>query len=157
MKRHGRVADYYFIYLCNCVLSLDDGEDSLLLDGRRVLETEGVDATQDFLLESHVVKIINFQFPVRFEKFFSFLYKEYKHYWLVSPPLTLTLGKHPDFDDDTSRHPCVGGDLSAARLLTFCCHSILSFVLLILLSRNVTPEVVLGTRHFSSVSVVTKR
>ena len=78
MKRQERVADYYFIYLCNCVFPLDDGEDSLLLDGRRVLETEGVDAAQDFLLEPHVVKIINFQFPVRFEKFFRFLYEEYK-------------------------------------------------------------------------------
>jgi len=58
--------------LCNCVLSLDDGEDSLLLDGRRVFETEGVDAAEHFLLESHVVKIINFQFPVRFEKFLFF-------------------------------------------------------------------------------------
>lgn len=72
MLRVGHLKDYYFIYLCNCVLSLDDGEDSLLLDGRRVFETEGVDAAEHFLLESHVVKIINFQFPVRFEKFLFF-------------------------------------------------------------------------------------
>jgi len=59
--------------LCNCVFGLDDRQDSLLLDGGWFLETKGVDAAQDFLLEPHVVKIINFQFPVRFEKFFSFL------------------------------------------------------------------------------------
>lgn len=62
-----------FIYLCNCVFGLNDRQDSLLLDGGRFLESESVDAAQDFLFEPHVVKIINFQFPVRFEKFFSFL------------------------------------------------------------------------------------
>ena len=62
-----------FTYLSNCVFALDDGQDGLLLDRGWVLETEGVDTTQHFLFEPHVVKIINFQFPVRFEKFFSFL------------------------------------------------------------------------------------
>ena len=59
--------------LCNCVFCLNDRQDRLLLDGGRLLETEGVDSSQDFLLESHVVKIFNFLFPVRFETFFSFL------------------------------------------------------------------------------------
>lgn len=59
--------------LCNCVFALDDRQDSLLLDGGRILETEGVDATQDFFLQPHVVKTINFLIPVRFETFFSFL------------------------------------------------------------------------------------
>jgi len=59
--------------LCDGVLRLDDWQDSLLLDGRRFLETKGIDASKDFFLQSHVVKIINFQVPVRFEKFFSFL------------------------------------------------------------------------------------
>ena len=71
--RKGRQDFNYFIYLCNCVLSLDDRQDRLLLDGGRILETEGVDSTQDFLFKSHVVKFINFLFPVRFETFFSFL------------------------------------------------------------------------------------
>lgn len=62
-----------FIYLCNCVFCLNDRQDPLLLDGGRILETEGVDATQDFLLQAHVVKTINFLIPVRFETFFSFL------------------------------------------------------------------------------------
>lgn len=45
-----------------------------MLDGRRFLKTKGVDAAQDFLLKPHVVKIINFKFPVRFENFFRFLF-----------------------------------------------------------------------------------
>lgn len=80
LKDLGRDDFYYFIYLCNCVFGLDDRQDCLLLDWGRLLKTEGVDATQDFLLEPHVVKFINFHFPVRFETFFSFLsYKNDKN------------------------------------------------------------------------------
>lgn len=72
-KSQRRDCFYYFIYLCNCVFALDDGQDSFLLDGGWFFETEGIDASQHFFLEPHVVKIINFQIPVRFETFFSFL------------------------------------------------------------------------------------
>lgn len=44
------------------------------MDGGRVLKTIAVNAAQDLLLKPHVVKLINFQFPVRFEKFFNFLF-----------------------------------------------------------------------------------
>ena len=44
-KRDGFVDFYYFIYLCNRVFRLNDGQDSLLLDGGRFFESEGVDTT----------------------------------------------------------------------------------------------------------------
>ena len=61
------------IYLSNSVLALNDRQDSFHLDGRRVLVSVAINATQNFLLKSHVVKFANFQIPVRFEQFFFFL------------------------------------------------------------------------------------
>jgi hypothetical protein len=37
-------------------LTLDDGHDGTLLDGRRALETVGVDATEELSLEFHAVE-----------------------------------------------------------------------------------------------------
>lgn len=60
-------------YLSNSVLALDDREDTSLLDGRGFVETITIDTTEYLFLESHLVKIVNFKFPVRFE-FFSILF-----------------------------------------------------------------------------------
>lgn len=38
---------------------LDGGDDGLLLDGGRALETVGVDATEELLLEGHVVEVVD--------------------------------------------------------------------------------------------------
>ena len=62
-----------FIYLCNRVFSLNDGQDTLLLDRRWLLESVGIDTSQDFFLKSHLVEFLNFLIPVCFETFFSFL------------------------------------------------------------------------------------
>lgn len=64
-------------YLSDGVLALNEGEDTLLLDRRGVLETIAVNATKDTLLKPHIVKLINFQFPVRFENLLRFVH--YKH------------------------------------------------------------------------------
>ena len=45
-----------------------------MLDGRGVLETIAVNATKDTLLKPHIVKLINFQFPVRFENLLRFVH-----------------------------------------------------------------------------------
>ena len=62
-----------FIYLCNRVFSLNDGQDTFLLDRRWLLESVGIDTSQDFFLKSHLVEFLNFLIPVCFETFFSFL------------------------------------------------------------------------------------
>lgn len=70
------MAYYYkiiFTYLSNSVLALDDREDTSLLDGRGLVETITIDTTEYLFLQSHLVKIVNFKFPVRFE-FFSILF-----------------------------------------------------------------------------------
>jgi len=59
--------------LGNSVLTLDKGEDTLALNWGWVFETVTVDTTQDFLPKAHVVKLINFQVPVRFENLFTSL------------------------------------------------------------------------------------
>jgi len=53
--------------LSNGVLALDDWQDTFLLDGWWVFETVTIYATKHTLLQPHVVKLTNFQFPVRFE------------------------------------------------------------------------------------------
>jgi len=57
--------------LSDGVFALDERQDTLLLDGGGVLETITVDAAKHTLLKSHIVKLINFQFPVRFENLFN--------------------------------------------------------------------------------------
>lgn len=64
---------YFGTYLGNSVLTLDKGEDTFALNWGRVFETITVDTTQDFLPQAHVVKLINFQVPVRFENLFTSL------------------------------------------------------------------------------------
>lgn len=69
-----RVYNLYFLtYLSDGIFALNDGQDSLLLDGRRVFKTVAVDASKDSLLQSHIVKLINFQIPVRFKNLFHYL------------------------------------------------------------------------------------
>jgi hypothetical protein len=73
--------------LGNCVLALDQRQDALGLNGGRVLKTIAIDATQYVLLQTHIVKLINFQVPVRFEILFSLAFQI-----LVSTPEFLVFG-----------------------------------------------------------------
>ena len=52
---------------------MDKGQDAFALDGGGVLKTIAVDTSKDALLQAHVVKLINFQVPVRFENLFRYL------------------------------------------------------------------------------------
>ena len=61
-------------YLSNSILSLNYRQDSFHLDGWRVLVPVAVYATQNLFPESHIIKFVNFQIPVRFEQFFIFLF-----------------------------------------------------------------------------------
>ena len=46
-------------YLCNCVVALDNWQDALLLNGGGFGESIAVDSSQNFLLQSHMIKLIN--------------------------------------------------------------------------------------------------
>lgn len=41
------------------IMSLDAGQNSTLLDGRRLLETVGIDTAQQFFLQVHIVKVVH--------------------------------------------------------------------------------------------------
>ena len=51
-------------------MALDDGQNSLLLNGRRLVETISVNTSEDFLLESHVVESVDGLVPVGLQVFF---------------------------------------------------------------------------------------
>jgi len=51
-------------------VSLDDGEDGTLLDGRRPLETIGIDAPKELFLQSHFIEALDDLVPVGLD-FFS--------------------------------------------------------------------------------------
>lgn len=59
--------------LSDGIFALDKGQDTFALDGGGVLKTITVDSSKDTLLQAHVVKLINFQVPVRFENLFNYL------------------------------------------------------------------------------------
>lgn len=59
--------------LSDGILTLDKREDTFGLNGRGVLETVSIDTSKDALLQAHVIKLINFQIPIRFENFFDYL------------------------------------------------------------------------------------
>lgn len=59
--------------LSDGILALDKREDTFGLNGRGVLKTISVDTSKDALLQAHVIKLINFQIPIRFENFFNYL------------------------------------------------------------------------------------
>mmetsp|Transcript_24829 Transcript_24829/g.38636 ORF Transcript_24829/g.38636 Transcript_24829/m.38636 type:complete len:418 (-) Transcript_24829:75-1328(-) len=54
------------------VVSLDDGQDALLLNGRRLLETVSVNSSQNLLLEAHVIESLSRLFPIRLQVFVIF-------------------------------------------------------------------------------------
>jgi len=58
--------------LSNSVLSLNHGKDSFFLDGSWFFVTVSVDTTENFFLETHVIKFVDLQIPVSFECFFFF-------------------------------------------------------------------------------------
>ena len=60
--------------LSNCVLSLYDRHNALLLDSWRLFEPVSVDASQNFLFESHLIEFIDYFIPVCFKCFFFFLF-----------------------------------------------------------------------------------
>ena len=64
---------YFSTYLSDGIFALDKGQDTFALDGGGVLKTITVDSSKDTLLQAHVVKLINFQVPVRFENLFNYL------------------------------------------------------------------------------------
>ena len=72
-KLSDQQAQLNFTYLCNHILALNDCQYSFLLNLWWILETITIYSHQNFLLESHVIEFINFQIPVCFKKFFSFL------------------------------------------------------------------------------------
>ena len=60
--------------LSNCVLSLYDRHNALLLDSWRLFESVSVDASQNFFFESHLIEFGNYFVPVCFKCFFFFLF-----------------------------------------------------------------------------------
>jgi len=61
--KRGRFAGAW-LSLCNHIVALDAGYDCTLLDCRRLLETIGVDSTQQVFLQAHVIKVVHHLIPV---------------------------------------------------------------------------------------------
>ena len=55
-NREGRGLAGSRLGLCDCVTHQDERLDRTLLDSRRLLETVGVDATEEVLLQTHVIE-----------------------------------------------------------------------------------------------------
>lgn len=49
------------------ILTLDDGHDSALLDGRRALETVGIDTTEKLGLQGHLIERVDGLIVVRLD------------------------------------------------------------------------------------------
>jgi hypothetical protein len=53
--------------LGNYIIATGKRGNGTLLDGRRLLETVGINATKKIFLETHVVKVISYFIPVAFK------------------------------------------------------------------------------------------
>jgi hypothetical protein len=56
--------------LGNCILSLDDRNNSFLLDRRRFFETMAVNASKQVFPQTHIVKLVDACFPISFKNGF---------------------------------------------------------------------------------------
>lgn len=60
-------------YLSDSILALDDGQNTLLLNWRRLNETVAIDSSEYSFFEAHVVEAFYDLFPVGLELFFIYM------------------------------------------------------------------------------------
>lgn len=56
-------------YLSDCIVSLNNWKDTFTLDRGGLVKTISIDASQSFLLQSHIIKPINWFIPIWFQVF----------------------------------------------------------------------------------------
>lgn len=70
-----------YTYLSNSILTLDNREDSFLLNWRRLNETVTVDSSEYSFFKSHIVEALNYIIPVGDE--FFFVYKQNRFIYVM--------------------------------------------------------------------------
>ena len=70
-NREGGGLSRSWLSLGNDVMTLDGWDDSSLLDGRRLLETVGVDTAEELFTQWHVVKVLANLLPIGVDKAFG--------------------------------------------------------------------------------------